>query len=184
MRVKSDIFKAPESRLSFAHELFRPADTKAGKIYKCNLILDYTAREELTKIVDEVAVKAFGEDAIDGLMSGAIRSPILAGDGDEARDKSGNIRDGLGKDTIFIRVSSTFQPKFYEKTEEGVIPVCPGDDEELFASGNYVFPAINAYSWDNGESKGVAFGITMMCFSREGDKFGSGGSRVDPNDIF
>ena len=108
-KARTEDFKTPLGRLSYAQTLFKPRAQEEGKDpkYGCTIIFPKAARAELEKRVAETIVAEWGPKGIEKAKAGLIKSPFLAGDGKEARNKqSGELHPGMGPDVFFIRPSA------------------------------------------------------------------------------
>jgi len=174
--------KTPECRLSFANSLFKPRASTAGgeEKYGCTLIFPKSAMDVFVKAVREVASKAWPANGVDRLANGLIKSPILMGDGKEARNKvTGEIAQGLGADKFFIRPGANLdRPPVVRSTAGG--PNIPATAAEVY-SGCFGFAVLSVYPWRHAQSgDGVSFGIMYFQKTRDGDPLGGGGP-ADPN---
>lgn len=183
-RFRTTDFRSTEVRLSFPKDLFDPRTNKGddGKdriTFGCNLIVDKAEAAFYQEKVSEVVKGQWGEEGPKRFAAGKIRNPLLAGDGEFARDKNGDIREGLGEDKVLIRPSSTKQPGFFQRQDVGgkieIVKLSIDDARTLFAPGCYVYAGMNAYSWHSNGKDGVSFGISMLLFSREGEALGGTG---------
>jgi hypothetical protein len=177
--ARSDAFKTPLCRLSYAQSLYKPrAQQEGGKLkYGCTLILDLKDRAELEKIVAKVITDEWGAKAIEMAKAGLIKSPFLAGDGKEARNKtSGELHPGMGADKFFIRVQANedrppwvrWKDPNLQETETNVYSGCSGK------------AVINAFAWEHPQNgKGVSFGIEGFQKLQEGGRLGGSGGQ-DP----
>src|SRR5579872_3783920 len=104
---RSEDFKSPLCRLSYAQSLFKPRPVKNSKPkYGCSLIFPNSDKALLGKYVQEVMIAQWGDKAIERYKKGLIKSPFLAGDGKEAMNKeTGELHPGMSADVFFIRVS-------------------------------------------------------------------------------
>ena len=118
--ARSPDFKTPECRLSYASSLYKPrAQSEGGEPkYGCTLIFPKTARVELEKQVLAAIVEEWGPDKGPQMAkAGLIKSPFLAGDGKEARNKkTGEIHPGMGADVFFIRVRRVLRRPYVPET--------------------------------------------------------------------
>src|SRR5580658_5744805 len=103
--ARSEDFKTPLGRLSFAFSLFKPRPNKNGKSkFGCTLIFPKSDRKFFETIVAKVITDEWGPTGIERAKKGLIKIPLLAGDGKEAHNKTtGEITPGLGPDVFFIR---------------------------------------------------------------------------------
>lgn len=105
-------FKTPTGRLSFAQSLFKPRAAEQGgrEKYGCTLIFPNTDKPAFEKALVEVLENQWPKDGIDRFKRGLIKSPILAGDGKEAHNKTtGTLNPGMGADVFFLRTSATVE---------------------------------------------------------------------------
>jgi hypothetical protein len=161
--ARSEDFKTPRCRVSFAQNLFKPRKNDAGvDKWGCTLIFPKSVRAELEKHVAQVIKDQWGDKGIEKAKAGLIKSPFLAGDGKEARNKeTGELHPGMGPDVFFIRVQSNQEPVVRYKS-----PSIPATEDEVW-SGCYGFAVVNAYAWNNPQNgDGVSFGIQF--FQRTG----------------
>lgn len=179
-RARSEDFKSPTARLSYAYQLFKPraAQDGAPKKYGCTLIFPNSVKPALGKHVEEAIVAEWGEKGLARAKAGAIKLPILAGDGKEARSKqSGDLHPGMGPDVCFIRpTSNKDRPPIIRYRSASI----PATEEEVY-SGCYGFAVLNAYTWNNPQNgDGVSFGIMLFQKTADGERIGgSGGVDVD-----
>ena len=162
----------PLMRLSFAGSLIKPRTNDDGvEKYTCALIVKRDAQgvDQLQKAVAECVRGAWPNNGEERFKKGLIKNPILAGDGKEAHDKDGNLRDGLGPEFIFIRPSSVVKPKLFDKDAN------PADPEDV-QSGYWGYPVLNAFAWHHPQSgDGVSFGISMFQVTEKDEILGGGG---------
>ena len=108
--ARSDDFKTPPCRLSFGQGLFkaRKASEDAKEKFGATLIFSKSAdRKALDNAVRQCIVDTWGEQGRERAKKGLIKSPFLAGDGKEARNKTtGEINPGFGSGLFFIRPSA------------------------------------------------------------------------------
>lgn len=187
--ARSDDFKTPPCRLSFANSLFkaRPGSNEPGAKLKfgCTLIFpktDMTAKTimyrgalvSLQDIVAGVIVEQWGEKGLEKAKAGLIKSPFLAGDGKEARSKkTGDLHGGMSSDVFFIRTQANAdRPPVVSASATAVIPAT---EKEVY-SGCYGFAAINAFCWTHTQNgDGVSFGIQAFYKKADGESLGGSG---------
>jgi Protein of unknown function (DUF2815) len=174
--------KTPECRLSYGASLFKARSVNPGgeEKYGCTLIFQKSDMAVLVDAVRSVAAKAWPANGADRLKNGLIKSPILMGDGKEARSReSGEIHPGLGADKVFIRPGANLdRPPVVRSTAGG--PNIPATAAEVY-SGCYGFAVLSVYPWRHPQSgDGVSFGIMYFQKTRDGDPLGGGGP-ADPN---
>ena len=173
--ARSEDFKSPPCRLAFSNQLFKPKAVIDGgaKKYSCTLIFENKHRAALEQVVGKVIVEEWGEKGLVRAKAGAIKSPLLAGDGKEARSKqSGEVHAGFGPGMFFIRCTA----------QEDRKPVVLWNSKEMQAtseevySGCYGFAVLNCFTWNHPSSgDGVSFGIRMFQKTRDGEPLGGGG---------
>lgn len=193
--ARSDEFKGPESRVAFAHNLFKAREQGTApnirRKFGATLIMPLAMKTakvckmadgslaSLEEIVGKVILEQWGEKGLTRAKSGLIKSPFLAGDGKEARNKdTGELHPGMGPDVFFIRVQANEdRPPKVSSSPSAFIPAT----EEQVYSGSYGFPVLNAFPWHNTENgDGVSFGINMWFYKRDGERLGgSGGGDPD-----
>lgn len=182
---RSENVKTPECRLAFAAGLFETRKNEEGTKENFNCVLLFDKKTDigvLKNLALEAAKSSWGEKALEGLNSGAIRSPFLDGDGSNAISKKSMERHPGFAGTTFLRVSSgaKFKPKVVDANRNYVY------DEEGCPSGCYGKAVVNAYTWDDPkQGKGVSFGISgfqKLRFEKE-DRLGGGGG-IDPDEWF
>jgi hypothetical protein len=182
-KARSNDFKTPPCRLAFSQSLFKPrAVTEGGpKRYGCTLIFESKYRPQLEKPIAEVIVSEWGEKGLLRAKAGGIRSPILAGDGKEARSKqNGELHPGFGPGLIFIRCQANEDrpPRVHYRS-----PDIAATSEEVY-SGCYGFAVINCFAWHHPQNgDGVSFGIRYFQKTRDGESIG-GVKPIDVHEYF
>lgn len=178
--ARSMDFQTPMCRLSYARSLFvaRAAVEGSPKRYSATLIFPKADRPALEKYVLEVITTEWGPKGVEKAKGGLIKSPFLAGDGKEARNKqSGDLHPGMGPDVFFIRVQAGEDRapwvRWKDKNKQ--------ENEETVYSGCFGRAVINCFAWHNAQSgDGVSFGIAGFQKHRDGERLGgSGGSDPD-----
>lgn len=187
--ARSDDFKSPDCRLSFANSLFkaRPGSTEAGAKLKfgCTLIFPKTAMTaktivyrgamvSLQDIVAGVIVEQWGEKGLEKAKAGLIKSPFLAGDGKEARSKkTGDLHGGMGPDVFFIRTQANAdRPPVVSASHTALIPAT---EKEVY-SGCHGFSAINFFAWTHAQNgDGISCGIQSFYKKADGEPLGGSG---------
>jgi hypothetical protein len=173
--ARSEDFKSPPCRLSFAQSLFKPRSVSGGaEKYGCTLIFEKNVdRRLLDAAVRFCIVETWGEKGLQRAKDGLIKSPFLDGAGKEGRNKeTGEFQPGMGPDVFFIRPSATvdYPPIVLYRS-----PNIPATEEEVY-SGCYGFAVLNAFAWNNSQSgDGVSFGIKMFQKKSDGERLGGGG---------
>jgi hypothetical protein len=176
---RSKTFKTPLCRLSFAGGLFKAkqVNNQGAVKFSATLIFPLVDRKILEPYVREVIVEKWGEKGLEKAKAGIIRSPFLAGDGKEARNKTtGEVSGGLGPDVFFIRVQAgPDRPPFVTWKDPNV-----RETEEFVYSGCYGKAVLNAFAWHNDTGgDGVSFGIDGFQKLKEGERLG--GERTAPD---
>ena len=179
-KARSDNFKSPECRLSYAKGLWKPrkiSETSTREAYGCTLIFPVSARPALEKIAAEVITTEWGDKGLERAKQGLIHAPFIAGDGPQARNKeTGEIKTGLGPDVFFIRPTAGIE---YPPQVRWRDPNLQMTENEVY-SGCYGKAVLNIFSWHNSQQgDGVSFGIAMFQKLREGEKLGGGGIEPD-----
>jgi hypothetical protein len=181
--ARSEDFKSPECRLSYASGLFKPRAAAEGapERYSATLIFPKAARADLEKHVAKVIEDEWGKKGIERAKAGMIKSPFLAGDGKEARSKSsGELHGGMGPDVFFIRVQANKDRPPAVRWKD---PNLQETEANVF-SGCYGKAVLNCFAWNNAQSgDGVSFGIQMFQRTREGERLGGSGG-IDPEKFY
>lgn len=179
-----------ETRISYAQFCFEPNTNEQGKKqYQGTFLFPKTAdKSALDAMVLEVLVEEFGgrmggqAGVIEAIKAGVIKSPFLDGDGKQGRDKEGKPKAGYAGHW-FIRATSgeDYPPKMLISQRGAIVP---GGKTEI-KSGDYGFPVLNAYTWDNPKNgKGCSFGFSMFMKSRDGEAIGGSGGPGKPDEYF
>ena len=178
-------FRTPTlCRVSYADGLFKPKSVNGSEPkYGCTLIFNKTDLPYYMELVKKVAQLAWPTSGLDRLKNGLIKSPLLMGDGKEARNKeTGEIAAGLGPDTFFIRPNATItNPPKVHSFESG--PHTQANQADIY-SGCYGFAVLSLFPWNHPMSgDGISFGIRMFQKTRDGDSLG-GSAPVDSDKWF
>lgn len=178
--ARSEEFKTPECRVSYAFNMFKPRmqekdDGTKKEQWGATLIFLDQHRAVLEKVVGAVILEQWGEKGLVRAKEGLIKSPFLSGTGKEARNKeTGELHPGMGEGLFFIRPNANKAPVVRYKSA-----TIPATEEEVF-SGCYGFSVLNAYAWHNDKNgDGVSFGLQYFQRTRDGERIGGSGS-VDP----
>ncbi|AEI71051.1 hypothetical protein [EBPR siphovirus 2] len=183
-------FKTPTARVSYARSLFeaRAVDQKdpnSKKKFGATLIFPKAAMTDpvvvydgrklsLQDIVAEVIIAQWGEKGIERAKAGLIKSPFLAGDGKEARNKTtGELHPGMGPDVFFIRTQANLEypPGVYASATDTI----PATQKEVY-SGCFGFGVVNFFAWhDSRNGDGISCGIRAFFKRSDGDKLGGEG---------
>lgn len=179
-----------ETRLSYVQFCFDANTTESGKKqFQGTFLIPKTAdKSALDQLVLETLVEEFGgrmggqAGIIDAIKNGVIKSPFLDGDGKQGRDKDGKPKPGYAGHW-FIRATSgeDYPPKMLISQRGAIVPATKSD----IKSGDYGFPVVNCYTWDNPKNgKGCSFGFSMVMKSRDGEAIGGSGGPGKPDDYF
>jgi hypothetical protein len=177
--ARSEDFKTPPCRVSYAQQLFKARAQEEGKAPKfgATLIFANEHKAALEKVIAGVLKEQWPNDWQERAKKGLIKSPFLAGDGKEARNKTtGDLHPGMGADVFFIRVQANEDRPPVVRYKSATIPAT---EDEVY-SGCRGFAVLNAFAWHNDKNgDGVSFGISY--FQKTGDDERLGGSgQVDP----
>ena len=88
-KARSENFRSPECRLSYAKGLWKPRKIGEGssrEAYGVTLIFPLSARPALEKVVAEVIVAEWGDKGMGRAKQGLIKLPFIAGDGTQAKN--------------------------------------------------------------------------------------------------
>ncbi len=178
-------FRTPTlCRVSYAAGLFKPKSVNGSEPkFGCTLIFDRKDLPYYVDLVRKVARAAWPSSGEDRLKQGLIKSPLLMGDGKEARSKeTGEIAAGLGPDVFFIRPNATADnPPKVHSFESG--PHTQASPNEVY-SGCYGYAVLSLFPWNHPMSgDGISFGIRMFQKTRDGESLG-GATPVDSDKWF
>lgn len=174
---RSEDFKTPMCRLSYAFGLFKARAQEEGKRpqFGCTLIFPKVgeAMVILEKAVTEACEQEWPGKWRDMIASEIIRTPFLKGDGKQARNKeSGELHPGMGPDVFFIRPNANEDRPPLVRFRS---PNLQATEEEAY-SGCYGKAVLNAYAWLSPQGgRGISFGIQMFQKLQEGERLGGGG---------
>jgi hypothetical protein len=183
--ARSEEFKTPPCVVSYSKQLFeaRKQNEKAAPKFGCTLIFKNEHKAALGKLVMDVMTAEFGANAVDRVKNGLLKSPLLAGDGKEARNKeTGELHPGMGPDVFFIRPNANEdRPPVVRWKSQHVAPT----PDEVY-SGCEGFAVINAYAYParDGGIAGVALGISYFQKTGEGERLGGSGGPIDVSKYF
>jgi hypothetical protein len=173
--ARSEDFKTPPCRLSFAQNLFTARSQEEGKPKKfgCTLIFTNDQRAALEKKVAAVITEQWGEKGIERAKNGAIKSPFLSGTGKEARNKqTGELHPGMGEGVFFIRTQANEDRPPVIRYKSAHVPAT---QDEVY-SGCRGFAVVNCFAWNhptNGD--GVSFGIQFFQKTQDDERIGGSG---------
>lgn len=157
---RTELFKTPICRLSYAQGLFKPGTYGDDKDAKPKFNPSFIFEDKDKPFFEPYLLEVLKEmkDGVKRFKEELIRNPLIRGDGPEAKyktgDHAGEIKPGLGKGFFFIR--PTAQPDnppsvwFRDKNKQ--------ETEEVVYSGCYGKAILNVYAWKDG--KGLSFGIS------------------------
>ena len=176
-------FKTPMARLLYPQRLFKPRAPEEGQKpkYGCTLIFPKSDREFLEKFVRDTILLEWPTKGLEWAKSGVIKSPILAGDGNQAKYAPGHVREGelkpgMGAGLIFIRPNANEDRPPHVFWRDPKVP----ETEATVYSGCYGRAYMNAYAWkDKKGGLGVSFGLQGFQKHRDGERLGGSGG-VDP----
>lgn len=178
-------FRTPSlCRLSYADGLFKPRSVNGSEPkYSATLIFEKKELPFYIDLVKKVARAAWPNNGEERLRTGLIKSPLLMGDGKEARNKeSGELTAGMGADVFFIRPgANTDNPPKIHSFASG--PHAQANQSEVY-SGCYGYAVLSLFPWNHPMSgDGISFGIQMFQKVRDGDSLG-GRAPVDSEKWF
>lgn len=170
-------FRTMECRLSYAPSLFkaRVVNNQGNPKYGCTLIYSKEHMPFFVDKVKQVAKLAWPSNGLERLKQGLIKSPLLMGDGKEARNKeTGEMHKGMGPDVFFIRpIANEDRPPRIHTTQLG--PHVQATQMDVY-SGCYGFAVLNIFPWNHPQSgDGISFGISMFQKLRDGESLGGAG---------
>jgi hypothetical protein len=179
-RARSQDFKTPLCRLSFAQGLYKISE-KTNK-YGCTLIFPKADRKILEPYVAQVIKEEWKEPGLERARKGLIKSPFLVDTGDgksPARNKqTGELHPGMGPDVFFIRCIANKDRAPWVRWKDPNLQMTEAD----VYSGCWVKAVIGCFTWHNDQSgDGVSFGITGLQKIKDGERLGSGGP-ADPSE--
>lgn len=174
--ARGEDFRSPDCRPSYAFGLFKSRtkesdDGTKRESWDVTLIFAKEHKAKLEAEVAKVILAEWGEKGIERAKQGLIKSPFLAGDGKEARNKeTGELHPGMGPDVFFIRPTANKPPVVRFRD-----PNIPATEEEVY-SGCRGFAVLNTFAWHNQKNgDGVSFGIQYFQKTGEGDRIGGAG---------
>ncbi len=176
--ARSEDFKTPPCRLLYAFGLFKPRKGDNGReTYQATLMFENQHRPALEKYVGKVIVEQWGDKGLERAKQGLIKSPFLAGDGKEARDKNtGELKPGHGPGLFFIRPWANVDHPPVVRYKD---PNIPATLEQVY-SGCRGFAVLSAFAWHNDQNgDGVSFNLAYFQKTADDEQIGGGGS-VDP----
>lgn len=137
----------------------------------------------LNKKIEEAAVGQHGrEKAASLIKNGALKSPLLDGDGPQGLNRqTGERRDGFAGHW-FLRCTATAKYPPQAVIARGGKWV-PATSAEIY-SGCYVNAVLSFFNWYNAKNGwGISPGCSIVYFAKDGDRLGGGGP-ADPNRFF
>lgn len=161
-----------EARMNFCR-VFEPESFNGGEP-KYSVILSFDKDDEALVAKIEAAISECCEKAKTSKYGGKLPKGfkvIELKDGDE--DYEGEGFPGQ----YTIKASSAYKPEVVKKAKVmGKTQLVPITDEDEFYSGCYGYASVSFFAYDNGVSKGVTCGLNSLLKSRDGERFGNGGS--------
>lgn len=169
----SKYLTTPEFRLSYPN-LYEAQDYLDNKKFKFSIVMLFD------KSIDLKALKLLAKEAADAKWPDPkkrpkhLRNPFRDGD-IEKPDADGY------QNAIFIGASKEEKHGKVTVIEEvnGVHIRISEEDKDKIYGGCYCKASVNAYAYDTGANKGVAFGLRSVKIIRGGDPFGIGPVNVD-----
>ena len=159
-------------RFSYLH-CWEPEAINGGEP-KYSVILSFDQEDEALYKKIQDAISECVEKAKTSMYAGKLPKNfkiVEIKDGDEDYEKDGFA----GQYTI--KASSAYKPEVVKKsTVMGKTQLVPITDEDEFYSGCYGYASVSFFAYDNGVSKGVTCGLNSVLKSRDGERFGGGGS--------
>lgn len=188
--ARSSDLKTGLVRASFVQNLFeaRAAEEGGNPKYGCTLLIpksDTATLNALQKaILDACVAASWGDEAKVTTMikNGAIKLPVLDGDGPQGVSKKTGERHPGYEGHFFVRTSSgeNFPPQV---VDENVQRIASNDPTRL-KSGDYGYAVVNAFTWEHPKTgKGVTFNIGAFQKIKNGEALGGGGG-VDTSQFF
>lgn len=177
--ARSEDFKTPPCRVLYAFGMFKLRKSDSGKeTYQSTLVFENQHRPALEKYVGQVIVEQWGDKGLERAKAGLIKSPFLAGDGKEARNKeTGEINPGYGPGLFFIRpwANADHPPVVRYKN-----PNIPATEAEVY-SGCRGFAVLSAFAWNHATNgDGVSFNLSYFQKTADDEQIGGSGT-VDAN---
>ncbi|ODT60991.1 ssDNA-binding protein [Paracoccus sp. SCN 68-21] len=169
-------------RASFVQNLFEARAAEEGQTpkYGCTLLIPKTDTTTLTAlqnaIIDACVSASWGDEAKIRTMidNGAIKLPVLNGDGPQGVSKKTGDRHPGFEGHFFIRASSgeNYPPQVVDELVQKIA----SNDPSRLKSGDYGYAVVNAFTWDHPKTgKGVTFNIGAFQKIKSGDSLGGGG---------
>lgn len=176
--ARSEDFKTPPCRILYAFGLFKPRKGDNGReTYQSTLVYSNEHKALLEKHVAAVIVEQWGEKGLQRAKDGLIKSPFIAGDGKEAKNKeTGEIKPGYGAGLFFIRPWANVDHPPVVRYKN---PNIPATEAEVY-SGCRGFAVLSAFAWShetNGD--GVSFNLSYFQKTADDEPLGGGGA-IDP----
>lgn len=165
----------PEFRVAFP-SVFRTKFNKLKKKNEYSIVALFPKGTDLTELkqaAHAALVKKFGPKSD---WPGKLRSPFRD-QGDRAKIKDGKetIPQGYVKGNIYLNLSSDQKPGVVDEGVQKII------DESEFYGGCWAIASLSCYGYDNGDNKGVNFGLINVQKMKDDDAFGN---RTKPEQDF
>lgn len=153
----------PEFRCAFVN-VFETTKTPNGqeRYQLTGLFAPGTDLKELKRLAKKALEDKWGADP--ARHPKGLRSPFRK-QSEKAGQYAGFEDDD---DAIFINMATTMKPGVVDANCKDII------NKDDFYSGCYARAQINAYAYDKGGNKGVAFGLNHLQKLRDGEKLGGG----------
>ena len=153
------------ARLSFP-EIWTPKAFNEGQApkFSCNLLLD--------KENDKAQIASFKKSIKEAAL-GAFNGQIPAGLEVCIQDGNSKAYDGY-ENAMYISCASRLRPQIIDRDRTPLVE----EDDRPYA-GCYVNAAISLWVQDNKYGKRIACNLNALQFSKNGERFGAGGIKVD-----
>jgi hypothetical protein len=180
MASRSKDLTTPLARAAFLNVL-KPRTQDDGKqSYGATLLFPKSTDISVLKDAALVAMKEeWGDKSVEWFKNGLIKNPFLDGDGPQGLNKKTGERYSGFEGCTFIRTSATlaYPPMVFDKNVKPII------HPDGIYSGCYVYAVVHCFTWEHpSNGKGLTFGLNMIQFAKDGDRFSGGGA--DPNAHF
>lgn len=168
--IASENFTTPVATLQYP-TLASAKPDETGKLkYSCCLIFDAdpttpelsSSLEDMKKAILDVAVKAFGDKAVNMLKTGVLRHPFRDG-----LQKEG--KPGFGEGKLFFNATTQYKPACIDQNVNEILDVT----DQLYP-GCQVRASINFYSYDSKGNKGIAVGLSAIQKWGDADRLSGG----------
>lgn len=155
----------PEFRAAFVN-VFETTKTPNGQDrYQLTALFPAGADlKELKKLAKQALEEKWGTDP--AKHPKGLRSPFR-----KQSEKAGEYKGFEDDDdAIFINMASTLKPGICNDKGQDII------NKDEFYSGCFARAQVNAYAYDKGGNRGVAFGLNFLMKTKDGERLGGGRS--------